>query len=316
MALVTTRIAEAKLLLSISDSQNAQYKNQAQSLIRKMNLYYLSPVFLAMGGIKLKHQLEDKYGIRDDFTFCDFLMNFFTVPFCDESIIFSAYIIAMTLMCVLWLPVWQQSAYNHGFNNNHGWDGDGWPTAFDLAYDGGHNHACYMCNWDIECGPAYISDCSSYDRCYVLNVSNSQVYCELDDTGSPCSNFDTTWKYAIQNATNQDQSLYVDPASCVNDTFTTYFLTGNFNGGDWRMAVCNRTTEAIYQYKQAKTKWIWSYVGILIGSVIFLFIYNYLLDCFHSVSHVVNPSNYRLVRRDIESVEPSKPITHASEIIG
>lgn len=306
MPLATTQINRAKVLLA-ADDKNPFNRNEARRLARAMNLYYLSPVFLCSGGVSLKHELEGKYGFQEDFTFCDLLLNFFNVPFTDEAILFSGYIIAVTFMCLIWLPAWKKSAYNHGFNNTHGLDSDDYSIALDLAWSGGHNHACYAYNWEVDCSQEFASDCPLADGCYILNMTDGLAYCTLDPNTIPSSpEPDITWMAAVQNAVNQGKILYVDPASFVNDTFTSYYLTGDYDGGYWRIAVCNRTREAIYQTHQAKIKWIWSFIGIIVGSIVFLIIINELLRCFHSFSDVVNPGNYRFIR--IEQHEETTPI--------
>ena len=298
MALATSRINKAKILLEVPVDKINERKDEASRLIAAMNYYYLSPVFLCMGGLGLKQQLEKKYSIKHRLTFCDFITNFITVPFTDELFIFSAFIIGATLMCLWWKPAWEKSAYDRGFNYVHNVNHDPWNNIWQPALHGAHNSACVLCNQDIFC-----------------SVSNSTVSCQ-NEFENYCFTLSLADEYAaISKAALQGIGVYLDPNSFVNNTYVIYFLTdGNINNGDWAPIFCNRTTEANYQRDQAKIYWHVSYWGVLVGGVVFYVVFNYLLKCIHAVGDDIDPANYRLVRRDIESAKPAKPITKADYV--
>ena len=298
MALATSRINHAKILLATPQENLNERMEEAGQLIAAMNYYYLSPVFLSMSGPSLKRQLERKYGIKHRFSCCDFFMNFITVPLTDEFLILSAFIIGAILMCLFWKPAWEQSAYSHGFNYVHNVNHNPWDNIWQPALHGDHNDACIICNQEIDC------------------IINGTLQCSFAWAPDGCPGVAENGVNAVLNASAQQQSVYLDPNSFVNNTYTIYFLAfGSITDGGWIPVFCNRTTEARYQREQAKTYWILSYCGVLVGAAIFYFIMNYLLKCFHNISDAIDPSNYRLIRRDIESVAPAKPITHASETI-
>ena len=279
MAFARTRIQEARLLLEAPQEKLEQNMCDARRLARSMKYYYLSPVFLMSGGHGLRSRLEEKYGIDNRFACCDILMNLITAPFCDELFVMSGILIGVTFMCLFWLPTWQKSAFDRGYNRIHGSDPYGGVTAFDYACDGSDHNSCASCNQAVYCdsscqiGP--IGGCN--DR--------APVYCPL---------IESTGINAVLNATALQKNMYVDPNSFVNDTYLTYMSFG----GSWSVLVCNRTTEGFYQGDWAKTYWILSFTSIIIGSVVFLLLLSQIFWYCHSSADTYDPEKYRLIRKD------------------
>ena len=287
MPLASSRIYRAKLLLKVPDDEITGYIDEAKKLIKILNFYYLSPVFLKSGGLGLKRKLEEKYGIKNRTTFCDVFMNLLTVPFCDEMIISASLIIGIVLMCVIWLPAWQQSDFNNGYNTIYGYDDNGGSDAFTYSCYSSHYQQCEMCNQEIDCVKIINNTCQ-YSIIQIGGCNDMPpVYCPLMNT--------TGWA-AIKNATKLQQPLYVDPTSFIGDTYMTYMMFGKFQYGMWSGIICNRTIQGEYLAHWAQVYWVWSFVGILIGSIAFYIIYNCILGWLHNQINYIDPENYRLIR--------------------
>ena len=286
MVLSRTRIHQAKILLNVPKDQIDIHRAEAKQLIKILNFYYLSPVFLMSCGPGLQCKLEEKYGIKNRTTFCDVLMNLLTVPLCDEIFMSIAFIIGITLMCVIWLPVWQNTAFNNGYNTVYGLD-DNEDVAFDYACSSSHYQQCRSCSQDISCSTMVNNTCQ-----YSLTSNNGcnyipSVYCPM---------VSMTGFGAVQNATKLQESMYVDPNSFVDNTYIIYMLFGHFDFGIWGAIICNRTIQGQYLSHWAQIYWIWSFVGILIGSIVMYIVTNCILGCVHRKMDYVDPENYRLVR--------------------
>ena len=93
MAFSLFRIYMLKELLNVPAEQIKINKTDAVKLSRIAKYYYLSPVFLSMGGIGLQKQLKIKYGLlTNNFSFQDFIINIFTVPFANELFILAMFL--------------------------------------------------------------------------------------------------------------------------------------------------------------------------------------------------------------------------------
>ena len=286
MVLSRTRINQAKFLLSIPNSEISSHLLEAQKLIKILNFYYLSPVFLLSGGLQLKQKLEKKYSIKNNPTSCDKFMNVF-VLFTDEFFICIAFFVAITLMCVIWLPSWQKSAFNAGYNHVKGTDSYGFPTALDnTCHPPSGYHECRACNQSITCLNFNTSDCK-FNHWGEGGCGSPSIYCPL---------FNANAFNAIKNATQLQKDVYVDPKSFVADTYITYLLYGQFNNGRWKGIICNRTIQGEYQAHWAKIYWILSLLAIFIGGILFYMIMNYCISRMHNRIDDLEPENYRLIR--------------------
>lgn len=296
MVLARTRIHQAQLLLEVPREKIAENMAQAQKLARAMKYYYLSPVFIASGGCGLVYRLEEKYGINDKFKFCDLFMAVPTALFSDEFFLFVQYVVAITLMCMVWFPAWHQSAYDQGYNHVFGYSDLYGLTAFDYACDGSDNGVCKTCNTMVYC--------------YSPNSTIAALQCGIGGSGgcnseSPvnCPFVDATAMATIMNATQnattqiENDGYFVDPNSFINDTYVTYMLFGGIYDADWGAIICNRTVYAQYQAHWVKTYWILSFVGIIICMICVHIIINIMFYCCHNVYDNINPENYRIVRR-------------------
>ena len=93
----------AKELLTVPAKKIRFNKMDARKLTNLMKYYYLSPVFLLVGGIRYRHLIEKKYDIeKNNFSRRDFIMNIITVPFADELIITAIFLLISYLMNTSW----------------------------------------------------------------------------------------------------------------------------------------------------------------------------------------------------------------------
>lgn len=269
MALTHQRIRRAKELLEIGDREIAKYRNDAAQLIKIMNYYYLSPVFLLMGGPRLKSQLQEKYAIANRFKYCN-LLNFLTPLFCDEILIAVTYIVAIVLMSAVWLPNWRKNSYNNGYNTLFGDDGNDL-RAYMYGCSRKYSDICQFCTQTVYCQPA--------NSTYLCNL-NMDSGCDL----VPPVNCSTVLNDAINvvmDAIEMEANVYIDPNSYINSTYTTYVLNPlveNF----WQPIICNRTALAIRESEYVFAEWVQCFFIIIILSVPLNLVILFLIDLVHS----------------------------------
>ena len=306
MAFSRSRIRQAELLLTVSDAEIYQYKDRAKSLIRSMNYYYLSPIFLISRGPSLKHQLEAKYKISDSFKCCDLLTGLLTVPFTDEIFVGTTFVTGIIMLCLILLPFVQKAAYEQGYNTIYGSNGDIAGFANSVAFEkAGGNSECNFCTQEIDCRSANSTlQCSIGPIKY--NVYSSNIECPLIASSGIAS---------VLNASSQSLGTYVDPTSFIDNTYMTYTLWGDFNLADWFAIRCNRTFLAQKRSHNTTVTWIWAIVGIIIAAMIIYFIINTIFCFCHPVIGIIYPENYRLVRIDDNHCQPPfKPITKSINV--
>jgi hypothetical protein len=100
MAFSGCRIMYANSLLNISKSDEIKYVDRANKIVKILNFYYCSPIYMIFGGHKLKQKLTTKYYIQNNSTLNDKLLNILTFMFLDELVMIVMLIIAVLLMYI------------------------------------------------------------------------------------------------------------------------------------------------------------------------------------------------------------------------
>lgn len=268
MVLVRHRIYQADVLLRIPKNQINLHRSEAIKLIKLLNHYYLSPVFVFSGGLELQDDLIKKYDYRNRITIYDKFMNILTALFCDEIIIGFVFICATLFMSTMWLANCRQAAYKNGYNHINGVDDYGHIMAWYYArYDKDYRQ-CTLCNQEIV---------SYSDENYTYQFSIEENHCCANIPTTYCPLVNISGIEVAKNAFMSQKQFCVDPNSFVNDTYITYMHYPKPHCKDWYAIICNRTAQAEYWSDREKPYCDAIFLGRLFLLIMFYVMVNYVI---------------------------------------
>jgi hypothetical protein len=229
---------------------------ETKRIIKVMNFYKFSPMFLLFGGYCVKKQLVKKNRVREDCSLCDYVMSLYTLLFCDELIIILTIITTILLLNKYWIEPNKTIAFYEGYQE--------YKNSRDASYISCHEKSdtvCFFCDQAVKTSV----------------IDNNATYVIVDHKWG-CVNVPAVHCPRIQNisvnmvkshaATKTydftDYQIYDD----VYFIYNSYIKKGNMI---WQIVSCNKVMQGNSRIHDETTKYN-LYIALTIAAIILFYL--------------------------------------------
>lgn len=224
-----TGSARTRQLMSTNETHCDHQSPKTKRIIKVMNFYNFSPMFLLFGGLCTRKKLVKKLHIREDSSLCNYLMNLYTFLFCDELVIILTIITTIMLLNKYWVEPKKTIAFYEGYHE--------YKNLQDALYISCYmkpTPVCFFCDQIVR--SSVIDDNATY------TLVNNDKGC---DKTPPihCKQIQNTSVDLVKSHAATKKSDFTDYRvyDDVYFMYNSYHKRGNIN---WRIIACDKAAQA------------------------------------------------------------------------